>query len=234
MTSVAEKRKLPPSTTLLFVVAYFGLTAARSAGWVPESWSLMPVVETAWLNFLVVLAAILWMRNQKIPLSCVGLGSIPPSRTLIMWVVGAMALDSVAIGIADPVLTSTFGEAPSVARFADLPGNLPLLLMLLPAVWLFAAFGEEFFFRGFLMTAIAEALGGSRAAWISAVVFQAAAFGLIHAYQGPAQAISIGIGGAIYGVVFLLAGRNLWPLILAHGLNDTLGIILLYSGAIQR
>ena len=232
---MAEKRKLLPSTPLLlFVVVYFGLTVSRSAGWVPESWSLMPVVETAWLNFLVVLAAILWMRTQKIPLSCVGLGAFQPSRTLIMWVAGAMALDAVAVGIAVPVLTSIFGEAPTVARFAELPGNLPLLLMLLPAIWLFAAFGEEFFFRGFLMTAIAEVLGGSRAAWISAVVFQAAAFGLVHAYQGPAQAISIGIGGAIYGAVFLWARGNLWPLIFAHGLNDTIGVILLYSGAIQR
>ena len=127
MTSVADKQKLLPSTTvLLFVVAYFGLTVIRSAGWIPESWSLMPVVETAWLNFLVVLAAILWMRIQKIPLSCVGLGAFQPSRTLIMWVVGAMAIDSVAVGIAVPVLTSAFGEAPTVARFADIPGNLPL------------------------------------------------------------------------------------------------------------
>ena len=235
MTSVAEKQKLLPSTTvLLFVVAYFGLTVIRSAGWIPESWSLMPVVETAWLNFLVVLAAILWMRFQKIPLSCVGLGASQPSGTLIMWAVGAMAVDSFAVGIAVPVLTNAFGEAPTVARFADLPGNLPLLLMLLPAVWLFAAFGEEFFFRGFLLTAIAEVLGGSRAAWISAVAFQAAAFGLIHAYQGPVQAISIGIGGAVYGGVFLLARGNLWPLIFAHGLNDTLGLILLYSGVISR
>ncbi len=64
--------------------------------------------------------------------------------------------------------------------------------------------------------------------------FQAAAFGLIHVYQGPVQAISIGIGGAVYGGVFLLARGNLWPLIFAHGLTDTLGVILLYSGVIQR
>ena len=232
---MAEKRKLLPSTALLlFVVAYFGLTVTRSTGWIPESWSLMPVVETAWLNFLVVLAAILWMRIQKVPLSCVGLGAFQPSRTLILWVVGAMAIDSVAVGIAVPVLTSAFGEAPTVARFADLPGNLPLLLKLLPAAWLIAAFGEEFFFRGFLLIGIAGVLGGSRAAWVTAVLAQAVAFGLIHAYQGPAQAISIGIGGAVYGGAFLLARRNLWPLILAHGLNDTLGLILLYSGVIQR
>ncbi|MDH3748680.1 MAG: CPBP family intramembrane metalloprotease [Gammaproteobacteria bacterium] len=231
---IEQQKPLSAIASLLFVGGYFGLTFARSAGWIPESWSLIPVVETAWLNFLVVLAAMIWMRIEKIPLSCVGLGAFQPSRTLLMWVVGTMAVDSVAVGIAAPVLTSAFGEAPQVARFADLPGNLPLLLMLLPVTWLIGAFGEEFFFRGFLMAAIAEVLGGSRAAWISAVVAQAVAFGLIHAYQGPAQAISIGIGGAVYGAAFLLARGNLWPLILAHGINDTLGFIFLYSGAIQR
>ena len=186
------------------------------------------------MNFLVVLTAILWMRKKKIPLSRVGLGAFQPSRTLFLWVIGIMAVDSVAVGIAALVLTSAFGEAPQVARFADLPGNLPLLLTLLPVAWLIAAFGEEIFFRGFLMTTIAEVLGGSRVAWISAVIAQAVAFGLIHAYQGPAQAISIGIGGAVYGAAFLLSKRNLWPLILVHGVNDTLGLILLYSGVIQR
>lgn len=232
---MTEKQKLLPGTAFsLFVAGYFGLTVARSAGWVPETWSLMPVVETAWLNLLVVLAAILWMRIQKIPLSRIGLGPFLPSRTLLMWVLGTMAVDSIVVGIASPVLTNAFGEAPQVARFADLPGNLLLLLKLLPVAWLIGAFGEEFFFRGFLLTAIAGVLGGSRAAWVTAVVAQAVAFGLIHAYQGPAQAISIGIGGAVYGAAFLLAGRNLWPLILAHGLNDTLGFIFLYSGVIQR
>ncbi len=65
-------------------------------------------------------------------------------------------------------------------------------------------------------------------------ISQAIAFGLIHGYQGPAQAISIGIGGAVYGAAFLLARRNLWPLIVAHGLNDMLGFIFLYSGVIHR
>ena len=235
MTAVTEKQKrLPGIASLSFVGGYFGLTYARSAGWIPESWSLIPVVETAWLNFLLVLAAIIWMRVQKIPLAHVGLGAFQPSRSLLMWVAGTMAIDSLAIGIATPALTSAFGEVQQVARFDDLPGNLPLLLMLLPFTWLIGAFGEEFFFRGFLLTAIAEILGASRAAWITAVIFQAIAFGLIHTYQGPVQAISIGIGGVVYGAAFLLARRNLWPLIVAHGINDMLGFILLYSGVIHR
>jgi hypothetical protein len=174
------------------------------------------------------------MRAVKIPLARIGLEAFKPSRRLLMLVVATIAVDSLVVGAALPILSNMFGDAPQVARFADVPGNLPLLLKLLPAVWLIAAFGEEFFFRGFLLTGIAGVLGGSRAAWITAVLAQAVAFGLIHAYQGPAQAISIGIGGAVYGGAFLLARRNLWPLIFAHGLNDTLGLVLLYSGVIQR
>ena len=137
MAGVTEKqRALPGIASLAFIGGYFGLTFARSAGWIPESWSLIPVVETAWLNFLVVLAAIIWMRVRKIPLSHVGLGALRPLRSLFMWVVGTMAIDSLAIGIATPALTSAFGEAQQVARFDDVPGNLPLLVMLLPFTWL--------------------------------------------------------------------------------------------------
>ena len=84
---MTEKRELIPGiASLSFVGGYFALTFARSAGWIPSSWSLIPVVETAWLNFLVVLAAIIWMRVQEIPLDKVGLGAFQPSRSLLMWV----------------------------------------------------------------------------------------------------------------------------------------------------
>jgi len=229
-----SNKRLPILEVVLITGAYFGLSFARYSGQVPDSWSLMPVVETAWLNFLIVLAIIFWLRTRKIPLAKVGLAPFKPTRSLLMWVLVVMAIDTLAIGLATPSLTSIFGEAPEVERFDDLPGNFPLLLILLPFTWLIGAFGEEFFFRGFLLTAIAGVLGGTRAAWIAAVVLQAIAFGLVHAYQGPTQAISIGIGGAVYGAAFLLAGKNLWPVILAHGVNDTLGFIFLYTGVIQR
>ena len=231
---IEHQKRLPGVASIVFVGAYFGLTIARNAGWVPEALSFIPVVEAAWLNFLVVLVAVCWMWAGKIPLAYVGLGSVSLSRTVLKWVAATMAVDYLAVGIATPVLNGIFGEAEHVARFAQVPGNLPLLLLLLPFTWLIAAFGEEFFFRGFLLAAIAQGLGGSRRAWITAVVMQATAFGLIHGYQGPAEAISIGIGGLVYGAAFLILKRNLWPLILAHGINDTLGLVALYSGVLQR
>jgi membrane protease YdiL (CAAX protease family) len=221
------------AAVILFVAAYFGLTLARNTELLPQSWSIFPVVEAAWLNFLVVLAMIFWMRAVKIPLAHIGLEAFKPSRRLLVLVVATMVVDSLVVGVATPILSNMFGDARQVARFTDVPGNLPLLLTILPVIWLMAAFGEEIFFRGFLMTAIAEFLGSSRLAWIAAVVAQAIAFGAVHAYQGTAQAISVGIGGAVYGAAVLLAKRSLWPVIFAHGINDTVGFILLYAGALE-
>lgn len=231
---IEQQTSLPVMPSLLFVLGYFGLSFMRGTDRIPDSWSVIPIVEAAWLNFLLVLGLIFWMRVQKIPLAHVGLGTFQPSRSLLILVVGTMTVDFFAIGIATPLLASFFGETQQVARFQELPGNLPLLLLMLPLSWVIAAFGEEFFFRGFLLTALAETLGASRAAWFAAVFIQAAGFGLIHVGQGPVQAISIGIGGMVFGAAYLFAGKSLWPLILAHGINNTLGFILLYSGAIVR
>jgi membrane protease YdiL (CAAX protease family) len=232
---VSEKpKRIGAGALIVFAGAYFGMTVLRHAGWLPPGMSLIPVIETAWLNFVVFLAAICWMKAREIPLSRYGLVPFELSRRLFLLVAGTMAIDTLLVGAAQPVLAGLFGESPQLDRFSALPGNASLLLLLLPLVWLIAAFGEEFFFRGFLLTAVAELFGGSRPAWALAVVIQAAAFGLVHAYQGPVQAIAIGIGGLVYGAAFLYAGRNLWPLILAHGINNTLGLSLLTAGVIER
>ena len=230
---IEKQKSLPIIPSLLILAGYIGILLVRRADWLPKSWSVIPIIETAWMPFLLVLGVIIWMRVQKIPLEHVGLGTFKPSLSLLLLVFGTMVVDSVAIGIATPVVDSLFAEAQPLARFQALPGNLPLLLLVLPLSWVIV-FGEEFFFRGFLLTALAETLGASRVAWVAAVVIQAVGFGFIHLYQGPAQAISIGIGGMVYGATYLLAGKSLWPLILAHGINNTLGLILLYSGAIVR
>jgi membrane protease YdiL (CAAX protease family) len=42
--------------------------------------------------------------------------------------------------------------------------------------------------------------------------------------------VGTGILGLISGAATLLWRRNLWPAIIAHGLVDTLGFILIYLG----
>lgn len=71
-------------------------------------------------------------------------------------------------------------------------------------------------------------LGATWIAWSTAIVIQAIVFGLGHAYLGVSGALSAGVSAFAYGLFYMLAGRNLWPLILVHGIWDTLGISLVY------
>ena len=92
-----------------------------------------------------------------------------------------------------------------------------------------AAFGEELTFRILLMRGIAFALGDSRVAFALALLLQAMIFGLVHAYQGPAGIAGTMTSGLIYGALTLAACGSIWPAALAHGINNTIGLLQLYS-----
>src|SRR2546422_6183160 len=50
--------------------------------------------------------------------------------------------------------------------------------------WTLAAFGEEFVYRGYLLTRIARVLGDTPRAWLGALAVTSMLFGAGHAYQG--------------------------------------------------
>ena len=102
------------------------------------------------------------------------------------------------------------------------------LVSTLALVWAFAAFGEEIAYRGYLTLRGADALGGSRWAWIAATVAAAVLFGFGHYYKGPVGIVDSGVAGLILGAAYLLSGRCLWTTILAHGLIDSTGVVLVY------
>jgi len=109
-------------------------------------------------------------------------------------------------------------------------GNPMAALAALAVVWTFAAFGEEIGYRGYIMKRAADAAGGGRAAWIFALVVSSALFGYGHFYKGPAGILDSGVGGLLMAGAFLLSGRCLWTTILAHGLSDTVAVVLTYLG----
>ena len=55
-------------------------------------------------------------------------------------------------------------------------------------------------------------------------------FGYGHYYKGPAGVVDSGVAGLVLGAAYLLAGRNLWVTILAHGFIDTFGLGMAYLG----
>ena len=130
----------------------------------------------------------------------------------------------------EPAIARFTGRLPDVSSFAALEGNVRLLLVSLLVAWTLAAVGEEFVFRGYLLTRLAQVLGGTPRAWFAGVLLTSAAFGLGHVYQGASGVITAGLSGFVFGMLYLRAGRNLWVPMIAHGTVDTVGFTLLFLG----
>jgi membrane protease YdiL (CAAX protease family) len=65
---------------------------------------------------------------------------------------------------------------------------------------------------------------------LAGVVIVSVLFGYGHYYKGPAGVVDSAIAGLILGIAYLLAGRNLWACILAHGFIDTFAVVVTYLG----
>jgi membrane protease YdiL (CAAX protease family) len=108
------------------------------------------------------------------------------------------------------------------------PGHAVSIQRMLPrgsvetSLWLAlsasAGFCEELVFRGYFLTQF-RALTRSR--W-SAVILQAALFGISHGYQGATACLKIAGFGALYAVVALWR-RSLRPGMIAHAWTDVAG-----------
>ena len=97
-------------------------------------------------------------------------------------------------------------------------------------VWTFAAFGEEIAYRGYLLTRAAEIGRQTTAPYWVGIVLISVLFGYGHYYKGPAGVLDSGVAGLVLGAAYMLAGRNLWASILAHGFIDTFAVFALFFG----
>lgn len=198
----------------------------------------LPVLKHTYVLFAFTLFILLWVKLRGETWASFGL-IVPRAWRryigygLILFVAN-LAYSIVALQPIEDAVAQLTGSGPNKAAqvLGAVTGNFPLLVYLLPFVWLFAAFGEEVFYRGYLMSRFAQFMGEGRIAWGVAVVAQAILFGAAHAYQGPPGMVGIAVGALIAGAGTLIWGRNLWPAIIAHGLTDTLGFTLLYFGAL--
>ena len=100
----------------------------------------------------------------------------------------------------------------------------------MPVAWTLAACGEEFVYRGYLLTRIARTLGHTPRAWLGALTATSILFGVGHRYQGVSGMITAGLAGLALGLLYLATGRNLWVSVIAHGTMDTVGFLLLFLG----
>ena len=204
------------------VTVFFMFVVNPLIGW--------PTVAPMPARSIILALAIIWIARQRgESLSAFGLAR--PQRIWLAVVLGIVfvAINLFALQPLKDLLREAVNAPPAdLSAFEYIHGNLAAYLVSLVAVWVAAAFSEEFIFRGYLLNRIAAIGNGTVLAWGLAILVQATVFGLGHLYAGWGVALTAGFGALFTGVFFLIAGRNLWALILAHGIWDSAAVTLLY------
>lgn len=126
-----------------------------------------------------------------------------------------------------PVLERLTGQRQDQSDFASLRGNPGLLLGLLGLSWTLAAIGEELVYRGYLQVRIRDVLGPGTLGVVVGVLASSVLFGLAHTEQGV-----VGVSATFLDAVFFsllrLRFRTLWAPVLAHGFNNTMGLVAVF------
>jgi membrane protease YdiL (CAAX protease family) len=221
-------RALPRFRYLIDVVALVAVTFLLdvvAGAFIPAPTSVQRelfVFDAIWKMLLVGVAwGLIRLRGET--LADIGLKR-PASwmRTLVIGI-GFAAIVFIAM-----YLSERAGFRRDLSKFKDVQGNLDLTLFGVLYAFIGAGFYEEFMFRGFLMQGLAMLFGASRGAWITACLVQGALFGAAHAYQNPLGIVITGTLGVLMGLIVLASGRNLWPVIIGHGLFDASRFVLFY------
>jgi len=184
--------------------------------------------------------------NEVIVLSIIGLISIrlrdgnwssmgfkrPASWRRILLIALGAAILRILLGqfLVEPVTGFFWPKPIAPALASEITGNIKVALIALLLVWTFAAFGEEIAYRGYLLTRAADIGRRSIAAYWIGIVLVSILFGYGHYYKGASGVIDSGVAGVILGAAYMLAGRNLWASIFAHGFIDTFGVFDAFFG----
>ncbi len=219
--------------------------AGGAANWRQSKWlavgELVIVGLIFWADFrhliffsktpYLLLFGWLSLRLRKLRWRNVGLSRFRKWKTTLAWGIAAgLALEGFELFVCHPILVRLLRKQPDFEDFRPLVGNVKMTLIFIGLAWLLAAFGEEMVYRGYLMNRVADLFNRTRRAWIISLILVHAAFGLAHAYQGWTGIIDEGLMGILLGVIYLRTGRNLAVPIVAHGISDSIDMVLFFLG----
>ncbi len=227
---VSEAKQIKPLIDILIVFAVSALAfaledLANTRGWIvvpTDARGVSSVLAGAFTAVGVVLA-----RGGTLS----DLGFRRPERwaTVPFQVAGILVVFIAAQSLV-PLLVSSFISipAPDLSRYDSISGNLRAAITMALVLPLTASIPEEVIYRGFLIGRLSDIFGANTSGAVLAVLTQALVFGAVHFQWGIGGMIVTVIMGMVWGAGYLLCGRNLWIVILAHSAGHILLVVQLY------
>ena len=121
-------------------------------------------------------------------------------------------------------LASDTSSESAESKFGNLKGNWLHFFLIIPFIWMESML-EELLDRGFLMNWFEKLFSKTSFATVIAVILQAVIFGFRHTNDISERSITVAIIGLIMGIAYVKFGRNLWPLIIAHSILNTMSMV---------
>jgi uncharacterized protein len=216
-----------------------------ASGWSQSKWlaiaEVLVVALIFWADFchlipfsktpFILLFGWISLRVRNLRWSNVGLSLYRDWKmTLGFGLLAGLTLEAFQLFVSQPLLVHWLGKQPDLELFRSLTGNWKLAVLYLALAWTLAAFGEEMVYRGYLMNRVADLFNRTKTAWIISLFAVHIGFGLAHAYQGITGVLDEGLMGFLLALLYLKTGRNLAVPIIAHGIQDTIDILLIFLG----
>lgn len=202
---------------------------------------VVPMWQKA-LPFVVLLPSAAVTNGSLASLAIVlaTLALVKPSRGPTLALLGDRWLRNAAIGILgglvlwflsdqvwEPMLKVWVGPI-KLDSLAGVRGNLLNYLVLMAVAFVYGGVVEEMVFRGFVI-GWGSTLFGPRSV-IPLMLLSSAVFGSAHFYQGLSGAISTGLIGLGFALLYVGTGKKLLAPVLAHMVLDAIGVTQLYLG----
>lgn len=215
---------------IVIVAAVSGLVfvledLAIARGWIPFATEIRGVFSVLAGAFAAV--GVVLVRGG----SLADLGFRRPTRWPMVPVqVTVILVAFIAMQTLAPMLISAFITVPEpdLSRYDAIAGNLSAAIAMALILPLTASIPEEIIYRGFLIGRLSDIFGRSRGGASMTVLVQALVFGAIHFQWGIGGMIMTVMMGIVWGAAYLLCGRNLWIVILAHSAGHILLVVQLY------
>lgn len=228
-SSVRLDNSLLPLTAISIVVAISALAfvgeiaVADRLPWGEEARGIAAVLCGA-------ITAVWLTARQGGSLAAIGLTRPRRWSTVPLWVFGIFVTFGTAQALVPQLLAPYFDlPPPDMSRYDFMRGNAIAAVSFALLLPLTAAIPEEIVYRGFLIRQFERLYGNGPAAAALAVLSQAIVFGLVHFQWGLGGVVMTAIMGLIWGAAFLLCGRNLWVVIIAHSAAHVALVAQLYS-----
>ena len=185
-----------------------------------------PVILRPITGFLVAWWLLHWRK--------LGWDSLGLRKPAVWWqaAVGAVALYLINMALSQwavPWLAQWLHPQLQPSFMLYIRGDILGLLLWLVIGCVVGGFMEECLFRGFLLTRVAEALGGGRIALLVGIVVQALLFGSMHLYGGVFAFVYATVFALASGIFYLILGRILWPLIAVHAVWNSVAVWGVYA-----